>query len=557
MNKKNTLILTIACGLFLISGTIDLNNLFDYANQTVPSYITEDNTPVDNPITNAGATLGRVLFFDKKLSVNNTISCASCHKQEFAFGDTATVSVGWNGGTTGRHSTRLINARFGEETNFFWDERASSLEEQSTMPIQDHVEMGFSDSNGNPDMDSLIRKLEDVTYYQELFTFVYGDANITESEIQDALAQFVRSIQSFDSKYDIGRAQVNNNIADFPNFTTEENLGKTLFMNTAQNGGANCQTCHNAPEFDIDSNSKNNSVISVAGDPVAVDLTNTRSPSLRDMVNPDGTLNGPLMHDGSITTLEDAIDLYDDITVDPANTNLDNRLSGPGGNGQNLNLTQAEKDALVAFLKTLTGTDVYNAAQWSDPFDVNGNLTVIPLGGLPVALTDFSLYEKEQSVVLSWVTASESNNEGFEIQHSVNAVDWDNIGFVNGMGDTNVRTDYSFVHETPKDGYNYYRLKQIDFDDKYEYTNTLSQFMEIRVSEVSIYPNPVQEVLNVDLVDGDYEVTVMNSQGRILDQTLTTDWATFNFSNYQSGVYFLLIKNTQTNTEELKKIVKL
>ena len=81
--------------------------------------------------------------------------------------------------------------------------------------------------------------------------------------------------------------------------------------------------------------------------------------------------------------------------------------------------------------------------------------------------------------------------------------------------------------------------------------------MEIRVSEVSIYPNPVQEVLNVDLVDGNYEVTVMSSQGRILDQMGTTDRATFNFSNYQSGVYFLLIKNTHNNMEELKKLVKL
>jgi len=95
------------------------------------------------------ATLGRVLFYDKQLSANGAIACASCHKQEFAFSDTAQQSVGLNGGLTGRHSMRLVNSRFADEVRFFWDERASSLEDQTTQPIQDHVEMGFSGENGN------------------------------------------------------------------------------------------------------------------------------------------------------------------------------------------------------------------------------------------------------------------------------------------------------------------------------------------------------------------------------------------------------------------------
>jgi len=143
--------------------TIDFDNLPDYANQTIPNYITRDNMPFDNPITDEGAVLGRVLFYDTSLSVDNTVACASCHKQEFAFSDDNDVSEGV-AGVTGRHSMRLINARFSTESMFFWDERANSLEDQATQPIQDHVEMGFSGENGDPSFDDLIEKLEGIEY---------------------------------------------------------------------------------------------------------------------------------------------------------------------------------------------------------------------------------------------------------------------------------------------------------------------------------------------------------------------------------------------------------
>jgi len=557
MQKRLTLVVAIVCGLFLISGTIDLNDLFEYSAQTIPNYINKDNTPNNNPITDAGATLGRVLFYDKQLSINNTISCASCHKQEFAFGDTATVSIGWDGGTTARHSPRLINARFGEEVNFFWDERASSLEEQSTMPIQDHIEMGFSNTDGNPTIDSLINRLEELEYYQELFNFVYGDFEITEAEIQDALAQFIRSIQSFDSRYDEGRAQVNNNNADFPNFTTEENLGKTLFMNNAQAGGANCNTCHSAPEFDIDNNSNNNSVITVAGDEGAIDLSNTRSPTLRDMVNPDGSLNGPLMHDGSFDNLMDVINLYDDITVDPDNTNLDNRLKGgPGNPGQNLNLTDEEKDALVAFLETMTGTEVYTAVQWSDPFDEDGNLEILN-GALPVELLSFQVSEEDKQVLLTWSTGSEKNNEGFEILHSTNAVDWEYIDFVNGKGDAYFTNDYNFVHQNPIQGVNYYRLKQLDFNGDFSYSKTLSQKIEQDDIAIHTYPNPVQTYLQVEAPEGEFIVSIVNTQGVNVQQLALQDQHTsIDFSSLSSGIYFLQITDEQGNLNTTKRILK-
>ena len=116
---------------------IDLANLEDYAGQTVPDYITklEDG---GNPITDAGATLGRVLFYDTSLSTDGTISCASCHLQALGFSDAGVVSTGVEGGQTGRHSMRLINTMFADEENFFWDERAPSHEAQESQPIQDH-----------------------------------------------------------------------------------------------------------------------------------------------------------------------------------------------------------------------------------------------------------------------------------------------------------------------------------------------------------------------------------------------------------------------------------
>ena len=327
---KVRIVLIALMSFFLIAGTIDVLNFLFYANQPIPDYINRDNTPADNSIANPSATLGRVLFYDKKLSLNNTIACASCHQQEFAFSDTARLSVGFNGELTGRHSMRLSHSRFGQETNFFWDERASSLEDQTTHPIHNSVEMGFDGTNG-ADIDSLIRKMGQIPYYQRLFPLAFGDAVITEERMQKAMAQFIRSIQSFDSKFDEGRAQVALDTDPFPNFTTEENLGKQLFMTNNANGGAGCQPCHRAPTFDIDSNIGNNGVIGVADDPMAIDLTNTRSPSLRDLVNPGGLLNGPFMHDGSLDSLLDVINHYDAVPNNPANTNLDNRLMGRYG----------------------------------------------------------------------------------------------------------------------------------------------------------------------------------------------------------------------------------
>ncbi len=369
--------LSVATGLSAVEqtfgGRIDLANLEDYATLNAPAYVRAPNT-VTNPITNAGATLGRVLFYDPALSIDDTVACASCHQQANAFSDLSTVSAGVEGGQTGRHSMRLINTIFSDEPAFFWDERAADLEDQVTRPIRDHNEHGFSGQNGRPDFNDLITKLEAIDYYQELFTFVFGDATITEARMQSALAQFVNSIVSFDSRFDEGRAQVADPFAPFPNYTFDENEGKNIFMSGPQDNGAGCRRCHADPVFSVFQDSGHIGVIGVAGDPTATDLTNTRSPSLRDVFKPDGSTNGPFMHDGSMLTMREVIDHYDNIpvpTTEPLRTEFMNTLSNEFitvDDTENLMLTDIEKDQVEAFLRTLSGNDVYTNPKWSDPF---------------------------------------------------------------------------------------------------------------------------------------------------------------------------------------------
>lgn len=353
--------------------TIDPENPEQYADQTQPAYITRDNTR-GNAIDNEQATLGRVLFYDKQLSVDNSVSCSSCHQQQEAFGAQALSNDGVLGGKTARHTMRLINARFANEVRFFWDERAATLEDQTTRPIRDHAEMGFSGQDGRPDFSFVLSKLQGIDYYSDLFKLAYGDASITEARIQQSLAQFVRSIQSFDSKYDAGRTVVTGDNQPFPNFSQQENQGKNLFLTPPQfdgsgnrtGGGAGCAGCHAPPEFDIAPNSGNNGVTGKINSAES-DFTVTRSPSLRDLTDAQGNPHGPMMHDGSMNTLEDVLNHYDAIQQVPGNTNLDPKLR-PGGSPQKLHLTAGEKQALITFLKTLTGNAVYTDARWSDPF---------------------------------------------------------------------------------------------------------------------------------------------------------------------------------------------
>ncbi len=395
MNLKTPLLLATAT-IILTAGTIDLNNLFDYT-QPFPDYVSAgsffDNEPANNQMDDKIATLGRVLFYDKRLSSDNTISCESCHIQEFAFGDTTVLSQGVNGMTT-RQSMRLVNVRLSNPNDqFTWDQSVPTLEDFISKPIISHVEMGNSGINGAPDFDDLIQELESLDYYNTLFSFAFGDPAVTEDRIQKAIAQFIRSIQSFDSKYDDAFAQgadPNDILQPFPNFTTEENAGKELFFTPPQTevgigvvnrigGGLTCGTinCHLRNSFVTNTDNENNGLITESDGTINLDLT--RAPNFRDLFNPNGELNGPLFHDGRATTIDEVFTHYsDEIEVNP---NLGPAFFSPISATElapvRLNITQEERNQVTAFLKTLSGNDVYTNEKWSNPFDEQGNLELI------------------------------------------------------------------------------------------------------------------------------------------------------------------------------------
>lgn len=348
---------------------------FNYADQKLPEHykvdtlgfhsravILDDNTPADNPNTDEGATLGRVLFYDINLSKNRTVACASCHKQELGFSDDRVLSVGFEGGNTKRHSMGLTNARFYADGRFFWDQRAESLEAQVLMPMQDAVEMGMT----LPEVEARVREGE---YYPALFTAAFGDETVSSDRISKALAQFIRSIISTKSKFDVGRAEVADRLEDFPNFTQEENLGKRMVVAPPPLGGLGCLLCHTGDAF-IAIEAMNNGLDLETTDPGFGEVTGRagddstfKVPSLRNV-----GVRAPYMHDGRFATLEAVVDHYSD-GIEAHATLPQTGFFRRDANGIiQVGLSSYEKAALVAFLHTLTDTELLQDPRFSDPF---------------------------------------------------------------------------------------------------------------------------------------------------------------------------------------------
>ncbi|TWU42438.1 cytochrome-c peroxidase [Novipirellula artificiosorum] len=331
-----------------------------------------DNTPSENQLTDEGATLGRVLFYDKTLSKSGTVSCASCHKQSLAFTDDAKLSVGHTGDLVARNSMSLVNSRFYQRGRFFWDERARTLEQQVLMPIEDPIEMGHT-------MEGLVKQLNNDPLYPPLVEAAFEDSKISQERIASALAQFVRSIVSYRSKYDWGRAQVQGVEDPFPNFTDQENEGKAIFL-----GRGRCASCHMsngippdrvkgvlpqrqsaffymvtpvANGIDSDVPQADPGVGGVNG--VDLDQGRFKSPSLRNI-----EVTGPYMHDGRFKTLYQVIEHYN-WSVRP-HPNLGGQLEDVAANG--MGLPTPQKDALEAFLMTLTDQHLLRDPKYADPF---------------------------------------------------------------------------------------------------------------------------------------------------------------------------------------------
>ncbi len=318
-----------------------------------------DNMPADNPITDEGATLGRVLFYDRNLSQNRTVACASCHKQEHGFSDDRLRSLGFEGGETRRHSMGLTQARYGIEI-FFWDGRADSLEAQTLMPMQDPVEMGMT-------LDGVIERVREADYYPPLFVAAFGDEEVTADRISKAIAQFVRSMVSTKSRYDVGRAQAPTRGNAFVNFTDQENHGKFLFSSPPPLGGFGCFVCHQGEGF-IAVTTTSNGLDAEVTDRGAGEVTGAerfegtfKVPSLRNVA-----VRAPYMHDGRFNTLEEVVDHYSNGVE--ASPNLGAPFGVIDGEVPQLNMTEEEKAALVAFLHTLTDEEFLTDPRFSDPF---------------------------------------------------------------------------------------------------------------------------------------------------------------------------------------------
>jgi len=303
--------------------------------------------------SNESVQLGRVLFYDKKLSLNNMISCGSCHHQAVGFSDAMASSIGFGGQKTSRNSMAICNPIF--FNNMFWDSRAAGTLDLSTKPVFNHIEMGMEN-------DAMLeQKLSAVSYYPALFLAAFGDSKVTRNRVSMAISHFLSSMITGNAKIDA----VN---AGKEQFTALEQMGHDLFFSDR----ARCSRCHagdnlSAPDLPGGAYSaptvKGTANIGLERqyqDP-GKENGNFRIPSLRNI-----ELTGPYMHDGRFANLNQVVDHYSHGIQ--AHTHLDKNLKDASGNPVKLNFTDLEKEALIAFLRTLTDTKFINDPRFSDPF---------------------------------------------------------------------------------------------------------------------------------------------------------------------------------------------
>ena len=314
-------------------------------------------TGIDNNV----ATLGRVIFYDTKLSINNSVSCASCHKQARGFADDKKFSMGFQNHPTLRNTLPIQNVNLQSpfimpgfsNSSLFWDGRANFLQTMVLMPMLNHVEMGM------PDLDGIVAKVKEQSYYPELFAKAYGTTNISVELVSGALSGFVGSIFTANSKFDksqSGMAQL----------TALEQEGQLLFMSKY-----NCNSCHQAQQFNgyetggglvnigLDRVYTDKGLEAITNDPA--DNGKFKIPALRNVA-----LTAPYMHDGRFATLDQVLDHYSHSIAD--NPALDPRLRDEHGVPKVLNITDHEKTAIIAFLNTMTDYSVVTDPKFSNPF---------------------------------------------------------------------------------------------------------------------------------------------------------------------------------------------
>ena len=313
--------------------------------------------PADNALTIQGVKLGRMIFYEEVLSLDNSQSCASCHNQLDGFSDTLKFSIGVEGLEGKRQAMPIFNMAW-HTNEFFWDGRAHLLRDQSLKPIEDPLEM-------NETLENVISKLGLMQEYRDQFKRAFGTEEITSEKMSLAMEQFMLSIVSYDSKYD-------RFLAGVETLTESEERGRMLFE-TEYNpffpefSGADCAHCHGGANFENDQYLNNglstdSNMMDVGREKVTMDPADRgkfKVPSLRNV-----EVTAPYMHDGRYTTLKEVIDHYNEGIQESSTadqTILNTKETG-------LFLTDQDKTDLINFLKTLTDHTFLNNEDYKTPF---------------------------------------------------------------------------------------------------------------------------------------------------------------------------------------------
>jgi len=358
----------------LVSKHLDLPNEPTDYTQHFPNYSRFGSRSFNDNL----ATLGRVLFYDENLSEDRSISCASCHKQELAFSDDVAFSKGILDRETDRNSLALgavfnFNVYYGNSNNggsgipFFWDNRASTVQEQSEQTFANEQEMGM-------EIHEVVERVKEQEYYPPLFKAAFGQNNdITNAQVLDAVSEFINTMGSTNSSYDkaldkhyedfgsvTAESIANKNFSDF---TAQQNLGKTIFVQK-------CGSCHSETNGTPGAFKANNGLDMEYVDAGIGDLTNYsgdygmfKIPTLRNIA-----LTGPYMHDGRFNTLEEVVDHYSTGIKDHPNLSEELKDGIWDGDPIQFNFSSEEKTALIAFLNTFTDETFLQDQRYADPF---------------------------------------------------------------------------------------------------------------------------------------------------------------------------------------------
>ncbi len=310
----------------------------------------------DNELTIQGVQLGRMLFYEKKLSKDGSMACASCHNQVNSFSDITALSVGVDKLNGKRNAMPIVNLAWHKE-GFFWDGRAATLRIQSLKPIQDVLEM-------HETLENVVTKLKADKVYTDQFTRAFKDPEITSEKVSLALEQFMVTMVSFNSRFDqYKRGEIQ--------LSDSEKRGEMLFNREKDplNGikGAECFHCHGGYDFanfqytnnGLESDNQFTDLGRYNVTKLDEDKARFKVPTLRNI-----ELTGPYMHDGRFATLEEVIEHYNSgvkfsSTLDPLLTNVAN---------EGLELSSQDKQDLINFLKTLTDQEYIKNTKFSNPF---------------------------------------------------------------------------------------------------------------------------------------------------------------------------------------------